>query len=169
MLSLVDSCTCPDQGSNPQPRCIWIMLYPTELPGQGRIAFLFKADILLYGWTDHLFCWSVHLPTNTRLLWTMLLGTWVSVTLVFEAYTLTGPGIRKKWLFSFRKLHNEIVLPLQFWNLAWFVFLTKKPTLPWLGGSVGWSITPIHQEVGGSIPSQGTNLGCGFDPRLGCT
>ena len=27
---------------------------------------------------------------------------------------------------------------------------------------------PVHQKVAGSIPSQGTHLGCRFDPPLGC-
>ena len=27
---------------------------------------------------------------------------------------------------------------------------------------------PIHQKVVGSIPGQGTFLGCGFDPQMGC-
>ena len=36
MHSLVDFCTCPDRGSNPQPWCIGLMLQPSELPGQGR-------------------------------------------------------------------------------------------------------------------------------------
>ena len=34
MHLLVDSCMCPDQGLNPQPWCIGLMPYPTELPSQ---------------------------------------------------------------------------------------------------------------------------------------
>ena len=40
--SLVDSYMCPDQGSNPQPRCIRTTLSPTELPGQGLFNFFSK-------------------------------------------------------------------------------------------------------------------------------
>ena len=35
MYSLVDFCTCPDQGLNPQPWRIRTMLQTTELPSQG--------------------------------------------------------------------------------------------------------------------------------------
>ena len=34
MYSMVDSCTCPDQGLNLQPWHIGVTLSPTELPGQ---------------------------------------------------------------------------------------------------------------------------------------
>ena len=37
MHSLVDSCVCPDWGSNPQPRHAGMVLWPTELPSQGLI------------------------------------------------------------------------------------------------------------------------------------
>ena len=36
MHSLVDSCMCPDRGSNTQPWHTGMMLYPTELPRQGE-------------------------------------------------------------------------------------------------------------------------------------
>ena len=36
---------------------------------------------------------------------------------------------------------------------------------PWVGGL---ECRPLHQKVGGLIPSQGTQLGCRFDPRSGC-
>ena len=36
--SLVDSCMCPDQGSNTQPWHIGTMLKPIELPGQGNFS-----------------------------------------------------------------------------------------------------------------------------------
>ena len=32
---------------------------------------------------------------------------------------------------------------------------------------LGWCIIPYTKKVTGSIPSQGTYLGCGFDPRWG--
>ena len=38
---------------------------------------------------------------------------------------------------------------------------------PWLGGSVGWSITPTRQKVLCLIPNQGTYLGCVFNPWSG--
>ena len=42
--------------------------------------------------------------------------------------------------------------------------LVKTALARWFG----WlNHRPIHQKVVGSIPSQGTHLGCGFDPRLG--
>ena len=41
MRSLVDPCSCPDQGSNPQPRCIGMTLYPTELPPGPTVALAF--------------------------------------------------------------------------------------------------------------------------------
>ena len=34
MYSLVDSCLCPEQGSNPQPWCIGMMLQPAEHPAK---------------------------------------------------------------------------------------------------------------------------------------
>ena len=45
--------------------------------------------------------------------------------------------------------------------------LKETTTEPWLGGSVGWSIAPVHQKVVGSIPGQGTCLGCGDHPQSG--
>ena len=47
MHSLVDSCTCPDWGSNPQPWCIRTMLKPTELFSQGSERFFFFFDVCL--------------------------------------------------------------------------------------------------------------------------
>ena len=42
--------------------------------------------------------------------------------------------------------------------------------LPWPGGSDGWSVVPYSyiKKVAGSIPVQGTYLGCGFNPPSGC-
>ena len=40
MRSVVDSCMCPDQGSNLQPWRIGMVLQPTELTGQGLVCFL---------------------------------------------------------------------------------------------------------------------------------
>ena len=34
--------------------------------------------------------------------------------------------------------------------------------MPWLV----LVLSPLHQEVGGSIPGQGTLLDCGFNPQL---
>lgn len=36
------------------------------------------------------------------------------------------------------------------------------------GGTVGGNIILYTKKVAGSIPSQGTNLGGGFDPWSGC-
>ena len=47
MHSLAVSCMCPDQGSNPQPWCIGMMLHPTELPGQGSYPILFRGCIVV--------------------------------------------------------------------------------------------------------------------------
>ena len=35
------------------------------------------------------------------------------------------------------------------------------------GGSVGWSIVPVHQNIVGLMPSQGTHLGLGSIPTQG--
>ena len=43
-----------------------------------------------------------------------------------------------------------------------------KPCPGWVAQLVGTSTQKVYQKVAGSIPSQGTYLGCGFDPRLGC-
>ena len=41
----------------------------------------------------------------------------------------------------------------------------KQQDEPQPGGSVGWTMcTP---KGGGSIPGQGTHLGCWFDPQMG--
>ena len=37
----------------------------------------------------------------------------------------------------------------------------------WLGGPVAWSIVLYTKKVVGSIPGQGTYLGCGFYPHSG--
>ena len=42
MHSLVASCMCPDQGSNPQPWSMWMTLYPSELPSQGADTRILK-------------------------------------------------------------------------------------------------------------------------------
>lgn len=44
--------------------------------------------------------------------------------------------------------------------------LFKNLPEPWLAGSVGWG-SSCTQKVVSSV-SQGTSLGCVFDPRLGC-
>ena len=35
------------------------------------------------------------------------------------------------------------------------IFFPETSREPWPGGSVGWSVFPVHQDVVGSIPSQG--------------
>ena len=80
-------------------------------------------------------------------------------------------------------LFSKLLLPFLFlsWNPAIFLsckvpkdrihrkrvppclkhFLALAGRLSWLG------CHPMHQKVVGSIPSQGTHLGCGFNPWLG--
>ena len=37
----------------------------------------------------------------------------------------------------------------------------------WPGGSVDWSVVPVHQKVAGSVHGQGTCPGCEFNFWLG--
>ena len=43
-------------------------------------------------------------------------------------------------------------------------FSLKILGMPWMGGSIGWSMVPYTQKVVGLIPSLGTYLGCRFVP-----
>lgn len=42
---LVDTCTCPERGSNPQPPHVRTMLRPTKLPGQGCLSASHDVDV----------------------------------------------------------------------------------------------------------------------------
>ena len=72
---------------------------------------------------------------------------------------------KKIWLFSNKKL--EIYWNYQIWNakLIYIYFfnniLTLLRCLSWL------EHLPTHQKVAGLILGQGTDVGCGFNPRSG--
>ena len=45
----------------------------------------------------------------------------------------------------------------------------KNISSPALAEGLSWlEHCPVHQKVAGSVPSQGTNLGCRFDPQSQC-
>ena len=91
MHSLVDTCSCPDGGSNPQPWCIRMTLLPTELPGQGWIhlcCILFF--VLVY------FSLSLFLP---KILFWRLENQFIFVSICMEHVSI--PYFQRTYVVSF--------------------------------------------------------------------
>ena len=62
---------------------------------------------------------------------------------------------------------NHAFLPWIRYSLDYVHDFKKSLILRWPGGSSWLEHHPIHRNVAGSIPSQGTCLGYGFDSWLG--
>ena len=63
-------------------------------------------------------------------------------------------------------IKSILIITCKFKNVR--IAATKKILLqPWPSGSVGWITIPMLRRVKGSIPGQGTYLGCGFYSPVG--
>ena len=87
--------------------------------------------------------WAVYYMKPSGGIW-----WWISILQVTD-------GLAENMWHAYKiALQNTVVVKSQASGLDWY-------------GSVDWSIVPCTERVTGSIPSQGTYLGCEFHPQLG--
>ena len=150
MHSLVASCMCPDWGTNPQPWHICTMLLPTELRGQGFRAILnskvtnnktkmqknpTKPEAVSTPRKGHLFIFSKRAETRRQ-----------SIALFNELGTCTLGDSRISLFCACPQM------------------TTKVLGIALAGVAQGTEHRTEKQTVAGSIPSEGTCLGCGPGP-----